>query len=124
MRITKRQLRRIIREAFSTNPLNAQLGGKIGNPYGGDMISLVRSLNNAMYSLDQGYDQEEIDAAEETLARVKEEMSPQDFEIAKEIADLFVFYSEYAASPQEVRQVESELEVLCSQLGIEVDDIV
>jgi len=105
------------------SPWNDQLGGKIGNPYGGDKVGLVRSLNNAIYSLDQGYDQEEIDAGKETLARVKEEMSPEDFEIARELADLFVYYSEYATRA-DVEQTKSEMEALCAKLGITLDDII
>jgi len=83
----------------------------------------VRSLNNAIYSLDQGYNQEEIDAGKETLARVKEEMSPEDFEIARELADLFVYYSEYATRA-DVEQTKSEMEALCAKLGITLDDII
>jgi len=133
MKLTKETLKRIIKEELQAtlregswsddSPWNDQLGGKIGNPYGGDKVSLVRSLNNAIYSLDQGYDQEEIDAGKETLARVKEEMSPEDFEIARKLADLFVHYSEYATRA-DVEQTKSEMAALCAKLGITLDDII
>ena len=136
MKISKRQLKRIIREeysrlnrrglireAFSTNPLNAQLGGKIGNRSGGTIKQQVRELVNAHYSLDQGYDQEEIDDANETVQRLQSEMSPGDFKKATEIAKLCVYYQEYATRA-DVDQVVEEIEAACAQLGLTAEDVI
>ena len=123
MRITKRQLRRIIREAFSTNPLNGQLGGKIGNRSGGTIDQQVRELVNAHYSLDQGWDQEEIDDANETVQRLQSEMSPEDFKKATNIAELCVYYNEYATRA-DVDQIVEEIEAACAQLGLTADDVI
>ena len=136
MKLSKRQLKQIIREEYSrlkrrglireslsNNPMNGQLGGKIGNPYGGDTISLVRSLNNAVTSLDHGDDPEEIAHAEETLERVREEMSPADFKVAKELADLYVYYANYATD-MDHEMIEKEIEELCIQLGMTLDDVI
>ena len=123
MKITKRQLRRIIREALSTNPLNTQLGGKIGNRSGGTIDQQVRELVNAHYSLDQGWDQEEIADANETVERLQSEMSPEDFKKATDIAELCVYYNEYATR-EDVDQVVEDIEVACAQLGLTADDVI
>lgn len=133
MKLTTQRLKKLIKEELQAamkegrfsddSPIHDQLPGRVGNPYGGDKASLVRNLNNAMYSLDQGDDQEEIAAAKEDLARVKEELSAKDFAIAKQIADLYVYYSEYATR-ETVEQTKSEMEALCRQLGITLNDII
>ena len=136
MRLTKRQLKQIIREeysrlkrrglireALSTNPLNVQLGGKIGNRSGGTIDQQVRELVNAHYSLDQGYDQEEIDDANETVQRLQSEMSTENFKKATEIAELCVYYSEYATRA-DVDQTVEEIETACAQLGLTAEDVI
>jgi len=136
MKITKRQLKQIIREEYSSlkrrglireslsnNPLNAQLGGKIGNRSGGTIDQQVRELVNAHYSLDQGYDQEEITDANDTVQRLQSEMSPEDFKKATEIAKLCVYYNEYATRADVDRVVE-EIEAACAQLGLTAEDVI
>ena len=136
MRLTKRQLKHIIREeysrlkrrglireALSNHPMNAQLGGKIGNRSGGSIDQQVRELVNAFYSQDQGYDQEEIDDANETVQRLQSEMSPGDFEKATKIAELCVYYNEYATRA-DVDQTVEEIEAACAQLGLTADDVI
>ena len=136
MRLTKGQLKRIIREeysrlkrrglireALSTHPMNAQLGGKIGNRSGGSIDQQVRELVNAHYSLDQGWDQEEIDDANETVQRLQSEMSPEDFKKATNIAELCVYYNEYATRA-DVDQTVEEIEAACAQLGLTADDVI
>jgi len=122
-KITRRQLKRIIRESLSNNPLNAQLGGKIGNRSGGTIDQQVRELVNAHYSLDQGYDQEEITDANDTVQRLQSEMSPEDFKKATEIAKLCVYYNEYATRADVDRVVE-EIEAACAQLGLTAEDVI
>lgn len=112
MKLTKEMLKQIIKEE-----LQATL-----NEMEGDKVSLVRSLNDAMYSLDQGYDEEEITAAKETVERVKKQMSPGEFKIADKIAGLYVSLVEYAG-PNDAAEIEAELKELCSQLGITLGDI-
>lgn len=133
MKLTKEALKRIIKEELEAtlregswsddSPWNDQLGGKIGNPYGGDKISLVRSLNNAMNSLEPGSEPEEIASAQETLARVKEEMSPEDFEIAEKLAKRYVYYQNYATD-MDHEMIEKQMERMCEKLGITLDDII
>ena len=133
MKLTKEALKRIIKEELQAtlregswsddSPWNDQLGGKIGNPYGGDKISLVRSLNNAMNSLEPGSEPEEIASAQETLARVKEEMSPEDFEIAEKLAKRYVYYQNYATD-MDHEMIEKQMERMCEKLGITLDDII
>ena len=123
MRITMRQLRRIIRESLSNDPMNAQLGGKIGNRSGGTIDQQVRELINAHYSLDQGWDQEEISDANDTVHRLESEMSPEDYKKATKIAELCVYYQEYATQ-QNVHQVVEEIEAACAQLGMTAEDVI
>jgi len=122
-KITRRQLKRIIRESLSNNPLNDQLGGKIGNRSGGTIDQQVRELVNAHYSLDQGYGQEEIADANDTVQRLQSEMSPEDFKKATEIAKLCVYYNEYATRADVDRVVE-EIEAACAQLGLTAEDVI
>ena len=123
MRITKRQLRRIIREALSNHPMNAQLGGKIGIRSGGTIDQQVRELVNAHYSLDQGWKQEEINDANDTVQRLQSEMSREDFKKATNIAELCVYYNGYATQAN-VQQVVEEIEAACAQLGLTAEDVI
>lgn len=136
MRLTKRQLKRIIREEYSrlkrrgligeslsNHPMNAQLSGKIGNRSGGTIDQQVRELVNAHYSLDQGYDQEEIADANDTVQRLQSEMTREDFKKATNIAELCVYYNEYATQAN-VQQVVEEIEAACAQLGLTADDVI
>ena len=127
MKFTKETLKRIIKEELAATlregSWNDQLGGRIGNPYGGDKVSLVRSLNNAMNSLQPGSEPEEVAAAQETLARVKEEMSPEDFKIAEKLAKRYVYYQNYATD-MDYEMIEKQMERMCIELGITLDDII
>ena len=123
MKITERQLRRIIREALSNNPLNAQLGGKIGNRSGGTIDQQVRELVNAHYSLDQGYHKEEILDAKETIKRLQSEMSPGDFKKATKIAELCVYHTEYVTRETYSASMK-DIEAACAQLGLTAEDVI
>lgn len=127
MKIAETKLRRIIRrvitESLSNNPMNAQLGGKIGNRSGGTIDQQVRELVNAHYSLDQGWDQEEIDDANDTVQRLQSEMSPEDFKKATKIADLCLYHSEYATQAN-VHEVVEEIEAACAELGLTAEDVI
>lgn len=122
MRLSKRQLRRIIREALSNHPMNAQLGGKIGNRSGGSLLQQVRELVNVHYSLDQGYHEEEITDANNTYHRLEAEMSPSDFKQANKIAELCLYHEEYATQA-DVFEVVEEIEVECAKLGFTAEDV-
>ena len=122
MKITMRQLKRIIRESLSNDPMNAQLGGKIGNRSGGSILQQVRELVNVHYSLDQGYDEEEITDANNTYHRLESEMSPSDFKQANKIADLCLYHEEYATQA-DVYEVVEEIEAECAKLGLTAEDV-
>jgi hypothetical protein len=113
MKLTKETLKRIIKEELQATLREGS----------GDKVSLVKSLSQAMYSLDQGTSRQEYEEAKETVARIQEEMSPQDFKIAKELADLYLYYENYATD-KDHEMVEKEIEELCIKLGITLDDLI
>ena len=127
MKLSKTQLKRIIHnvitESLSNNPMNTQLGGKIGNPSGGTIDQQVRELVNAHYSLDQGYDQEEINHANDTIHRLQSEMNPEDFKKATKIADLCLYHNEHATQA-DVHEVVEEIEAACAELGLTAEDVI
>jgi HD-like signal output (HDOD) protein len=113
MKLTKETLKRIIKEELQATLREENR----------DKVSLVKSLNNAVYSLDQGTSTQEVEEAKETIATIQKKMSPQDFKIAKELADLYVYYAEYATRA-DVEQTKSKMAALCAKLGITLDDLI
>jgi hypothetical protein len=112
MKLTKETLKRIIKEELEATLREGS----------GDKVSLVKSLSQAMYSLDQGTSRQEYEEAKETVARVQEEMPPEDFKIAKELAELYLEYTNYATD-MDYEMIEKQMEELCLKLGITLDDI-
>jgi len=113
MKLTKETLKRIIKEELEATLREGS----------GDKVGLVKSLSQAIYSLDQGMSRQEYEEAKETIARVQEEMSPQDFNIAKELAELYLYYANYATD-MDHEMIEKQMERMCIKLGITLDDLI
>ena len=120
MRLTKRQLKRIIREEYSRLKRRGLIRESLSNRH---LSQQVRELINAHYSLDQGYDQEEINDANDTIHRLESEMNPGDYRKATEIAELCLYHNSYATQA-DVHQVVEEIETACAQLGLTAEDVI
>ena len=118
MRITKRQLKRIIRESIIK---------EMAMPA---MASQVNDLKQARMILDpeRSYDQKSKMEQQQAMERIRSEMNPRDFKIALRLADLFVEYTGtdfgYGAdfSPEEEALWE-EAEELGSQIGMTAQEV-
>ena len=113
MKLTKETLKRIIKEELQATLREGS----------GDKVSLVKSLSQAMYSLDQGTSTQEYEEAKEEIAEVQKKMTPEDFEIAEKLADLFLSYENYATD-KDHEMIEKQMEPLCIELGMTLDDLI
>ena len=113
MKLTKEQLKQIIKEELEATLREGS----------GDKVGLVKSLSQAMYSLDQGTSRQEYEEAKETVASVKNKMPSEEFKIAKELAERYLYYTNYATD-KDHEMVEKEIEELCIKLGITLDDLI
>lgn len=113
MKLTKETLKRIIKEELAAT---LREGSE-------DKVSLVKSLSQAMYSLDQGTSRQEYEEAKKTIAGIQEEMLPQDFKIAEKLADLYLSYTNYATD-KDHEMIEKQMEPLCIELGMTLDDLI
>lgn len=115
MRITKRQLKRIIREEYSMLRRRGLISEAA--PMRGGQTILFQVLELA------GADEMLPDRnAQKVLARLRREMDPQDFDIAAEISTLLSAMDEHPTGRVFDKIVE-ELEPLCAQLGLSVDQL-
>ena len=135
MKITKGQLKQIIREEYSQlkrqglikESMDDRIFQRGANPppmrSNPQMRNLVKQLCNAVYSQDQGMSHEEVVEANQTIAQLESQMDPSEFEIAMELAGMVTEYSEYAG-PDESRELKKQMSAICAQLGIQLGDVI
>tara|TARA_B100002019_G_scaffold124552_1_gene107316 strand:+ start:27486 stop:27881 length:396 start_codon:yes stop_codon:yes gene_type:complete len=93
MKITKRQLKKIIKEEYSR--LKQQgLITETRMSSGRLIVSQVNQLKQAYFILDpeRNYDRQSIIEQQKVVERLKSEMNPRDFKIASRMADIYVEY--------------------------------
>jgi len=134
MKITKRQLRQVIRRAI-TESLDDQLKDmelaarprsthmNLPGPDPQDILRQVTELINVHYILDQGYDKQSIIYANDAEQSLKSQMSSEDFKKATKIAELCLYHNSYATQA-DVHQVVEEIEAACAELGLTAEDVI
>ena len=129
MKISKRQLRKIIREEYSL--LKRQgLIAETRMSTGSSISSQVNDLKQARMILDpeRSYDQKSKMQQQQVVERIRSEMNPRDFKIALRLADIFVEYIGtdfgYGAnfSPEE-EALWNEATKLGSKIGVSAQEV-
>ena len=126
VKITKRQLKRIIREEY-TGLKRRGLIREMHSPagFGTDIISQIKELERAFYFITTSSSESSAAAAVRELDRVEARMDPREFEIAARIAELKVELEQnFELTSQSGRRMQAELDRLCAQVGCSYEDLV
>ena len=123
MRLTKRQLKRIIREEYSRLKRRGLIREMYEDRTTSDIIGDIKRLENAFYFIATSSDSGAA-ASYKKLDRIEAEMDPVDFERAAGIAELKVEYEEnFDPTSQIGRRMRAKLDRECAKLGISFEDL-
>tara|TARA_R110001599_G_scaffold218571_3_gene416914 strand:+ start:311 stop:691 length:381 start_codon:yes stop_codon:yes gene_type:complete len=125
MRLTKRQLKQIIREEYS----RLKRRGLIREMYAThdttvDTIEQIKRLESAFYFIATSSTEASAAASHRHLDRLEAEMDPVEFGITSTIAELKVEYEEnFEQTSQRGREMRTKLDRLCAKVGISFEDL-
>lgn len=125
MKISKRQLKRIIREEYSRlkrrgliREMHATHDTTVGT------IEQIKRLESAFYFIATSSTEASAAASYRHLDRLEAEMDPVEFGITSAIAELKVEYEEnFEQTSQRGREMRAELDHLCARVGISFEDL-
>ena len=124
MKISKKQLKRIIREEYSRLKRRGLIREMHADRTTSDIIKDIKRLENAFYFIAASSTESSAAAAYKSLDRIEAEMDPADFERAAAIAELKVEYEQnFDPTSQIGRRMRAKLDRECAKLGISFEDL-